>query len=490
MVTVKSNKSIHLSVMSPVRADAVDGAVRRGISLLEVLISMFVLLLGLLGVASLVPAGKVQILIASQADRSSAVGRVAVQDVKVDGMVDADQWLNYAGHHFNGDPNAPVVWYRHNAWVDPDLRFLFGQNEVSLRNPTDAMNSIVIDPLFLARHDTDLSNANDMSLRLRDFPITYDNDPQQVGEIDPNLAGSIELGVPRMTRVRLPAREFTVDPAGPPIQPMGLGLADRMFTWQDDLMFTLPDGGDLRPQQLFTTDLADFADGTTEVLGPRSFQGDYSWMMTVSPIVGDNSADAAGRKQFSASVAVFYKRDMTVANIEINQRRRTPPAERAVYADFRFGPLQFGGGDVLLRLPMSGQDLTGVNTGDPEESDMPVIEEGHWLMLSAWVRDRENVEVNNYNVADGMPLYTAPVRAGYRAIFRWYQVVASDGKPKYDAANQEWTRRVTLSGPDFDPSFYVDVDDPGPGNTDFYPTTHAILPAGVIAVFEKTIALD
>ena len=45
---------------------------RRGISLLEVLISIFIISVGLLGVASLIPAGKLRMVEANKSDRTGA----------------------------------------------------------------------------------------------------------------------------------------------------------------------------------------------------------------------------------------------------------------------------------------------------------------------------------------------------------------------------------------------------------------------------------
>ncbi|MHC4181278.1 MAG: type IV pilus modification PilV family protein, partial [Planctomycetota bacterium] len=67
---------------------------RRGLSLLEVLISMFVLTVGLLGVAALIPMGRFAIVEAGKADRSGACGHAAMHEIKVRGMLDYNNWNN------------------------------------------------------------------------------------------------------------------------------------------------------------------------------------------------------------------------------------------------------------------------------------------------------------------------------------------------------------------------------------------------------------
>ena len=51
---------------------------RRGVSLIEVLMSIFILSVGLMGMASLIPVGGYQVGEAIKSDRAAAVGRAAV----------------------------------------------------------------------------------------------------------------------------------------------------------------------------------------------------------------------------------------------------------------------------------------------------------------------------------------------------------------------------------------------------------------------------
>ena len=55
---------------------------RSGLSLLEVLISVFVLSIGLLGVAAVIPLGYHQIVEATKADRAASCGRAGLHAVR------------------------------------------------------------------------------------------------------------------------------------------------------------------------------------------------------------------------------------------------------------------------------------------------------------------------------------------------------------------------------------------------------------------------
>jgi hypothetical protein len=65
---------------------------RSGISLMEVLISIFILSVGLLGVASLIPLGKIALRETEKSDRTGACGRAALREVKVRKMLDYTNW--------------------------------------------------------------------------------------------------------------------------------------------------------------------------------------------------------------------------------------------------------------------------------------------------------------------------------------------------------------------------------------------------------------
>lgn len=70
----------------------VPGRFRRAITLLEVLVSIFILTIGVLGVAALLPIGKLALMKTEIADRTGACGRAALREVKIRRMLDPNMW--------------------------------------------------------------------------------------------------------------------------------------------------------------------------------------------------------------------------------------------------------------------------------------------------------------------------------------------------------------------------------------------------------------
>ena len=84
-------------------------ASRAGITLLEVLISIFVLSIGLLGVAALIPAGRFTIVETSKADRAGACGRAGLEEVKIREMADPTRWLYCGGSSVGNESYSFVI---------------------------------------------------------------------------------------------------------------------------------------------------------------------------------------------------------------------------------------------------------------------------------------------------------------------------------------------------------------------------------------------
>lgn len=226
---------------------------RRGISLLEVLISMFILLVGLAGIASLLPAGRSEIMSGVKLDYAMMLGRNAFRELKSRGYLKppptasatpfADGWFEVAT-----TPTFRKVWR-------PDLNASL-PFDLSVVGPT-AAPAIVIDPLgAYAGYDSQ-------------FPQL------PVGTVGPFLRRVTPLGDQNGTNQKL--------------------LAESIFRCPDDL-YVIPNTITKKdpPQQQI-------------VSNKRLSAGSYSWIATIVP---DPTTSAVGTK-VCVSVAVMYKRDLS-----------------------------------------------------------------------------------------------------------------------------------------------------------------------------------
>jgi hypothetical protein len=230
-------------------------ATRCGISLLEVLISMFVMLVGLLGVASLLPVGRFEVQRGAKIDRSSACGRVAFRDMKVRGVLNPNSWA--------AEPNGNAV-YNSGAQT-----FDFNGD-----GTTEPFQAFAIDPLG---EGSGAANGS------RSFPY------------DP--AGSLITPPPRIPRITL----------GPGLSVIArAALADMVFRSQDELAFDPGNSTDLIPAQVLQKD-------TSANSLKRLSEGNYSWLATVVPDPNLTTSTNFSEIPCRVSVAVFYKRNLNTA---------------------------------------------------------------------------------------------------------------------------------------------------------------------------------
>ena len=102
---------------------------RRGVTLLEVLISVFILIIGMLSVAALLPVAAHQMNVAQKLDRGASLGQAAFHDLKVRGDLNPQSWLlNQEGTGGTPEPIRAVdlstgTFQTVPATVDADTRY-------------------------------------------------------------------------------------------------------------------------------------------------------------------------------------------------------------------------------------------------------------------------------------------------------------------------------------------------------------------------------
>ncbi len=222
---------------------------RRGVSLMEVLISTFVLSFGLLGLAALLPLGRFAVVETNKADYSGACGRAALDDVKIRRML-YPYYINTATGTLS------------ELWVDDG-------------------GSGVVDDCFTQGA----------------FAI----DPLGIANGRPKTLGNATRALPRVTFAGIAA---SADP---------LATAQAMFLWKNDLSFTNPENARTRQNFYdssngLTTDPTTAVEPVVEghyswlaTVTPAASEKNLFLEPPLPPY--------AARRLYRVSVAVCYRRD-------------------------------------------------------------------------------------------------------------------------------------------------------------------------------------
>ncbi|NLE37936.1 MAG: hypothetical protein GX621_07915 [Pirellulaceae bacterium] len=403
-------------------------APRAGVSLLEVLIAMFVITIGLLGVAALIPTGHFAVVKSTEADRAAACGRAALSEVATREMLVPTTWRwptgNYAG------PGAALYAAQYG-------------------------DAFAIDPLFIAQNV--VAVAPNYS-RLAAFP--YDSDYNPPGTPPPTW------GPYFLHRITYADVSGTMTPAVLPPS-----IANRIFTFGDDLIFeterTEPDQR-ARASVLWNTGRVgpypDPTAATTDFPLLQQNAGHYTWLLTVSPAATEIGGTSF--RKYTVSAVVSHRRDTVYLPIDPSNppdAENMPPERLATVVSFDGGG--YGGGDVTLGIP-TGVANAGNNFDAAQREAYLKVKPGNWIMLLGVKYDAR----------------ISPPRADLgnqqaRRVANWYRVVSVDDEVVQESGN--WIRRVTLDGPDWEPS---DALIPPPFNQ-----SHAVLMDDVIGVYTKTI---
>ena len=417
------------SILHP--SSFIVSAQRHGISLLEVLVSLGVITIGLLGILSLFPVGAYKVGMAARHDRSAALGQAAFHDIITRGLLrpDADRWLQ---------PNGAQVHADGSVIIRAD-----GTEVISGIVPRDQLRGapFAIDPLWCS-YETDV-DGNHSAFQVANFPVNPNNPgepvPTPLAPADtlwlvPNVPGAPPLG----------RRTF----AGITTPYLPAAVAELAFRSRDDLIFDLPDDRDLPAEQLFKHD------PSTNAAIHRQYQGDYSWMFTAVPKSDDSDL-------YTVSVVVFHKR-----RLDIDPQK---PPERMVQVDSVPGGTPNGlvvGGIGGVEANLYADPATLGITSGVAKNYLEDIRAGEWVMLSA-------------NTTSG-------------TIFKWYRVTSVQDEIVDGGGPGPYTRWVSLAGPDMDPSPTGPLDVSGDGEIDHTngEGVYISLFEGAIGVYEKTMRVE
>jgi hypothetical protein len=460
---------------------------RRGITLLEVLISMFVALVGLAGLASLFWLGGVEMSEGAKIDRAMAVARAAQRTFKILGMHRPIQSYTTTSGGVT-TTGLTQTWVALYGYSPTNAQFIDGSTPggtiSASTNPAAAALLAPTMPFAGAPPYYYYANANGGKFGIGNYTQGFAIDPIGVlanaaatpippSGFPPADPTGTTISVPPhgsdttpcLVRVTLMSYPQTlVTPNTTPTltttstlgQTYTAGQADLVFRSQDDLLLN-PPNGDFPPTQIYSS------------AGRRQSQGDYSWLATVVPGFSTFESNITNpllpidtpigdTNLVRVSIVVFYKRIPTILPGDAT----TPPSERMVTVNLApVAPAAFptgvAGGDVQLSTALAQNDLN--------------LKAGQWIMLSqAPAPATFNPQVPN------PPGPNNNIKISSTYWYRWYKVVATGS---IQGTTGNWYRNVTLSGPDWNP-----------GTATAPIPTYASICDGVVAVYEKEMELE
>ncbi|REJ96698.1 MAG: prepilin-type N-terminal cleavage/methylation domain-containing protein [Planctomycetota bacterium] len=418
------------------------GPAQHGLTLMEVLISLFVLAIGLLGIAALLPVGQLQVTRGETAAQKRVIGDAALETIAGTGWLDPSRWRDGASSWFDEvaaasgtrrilrvtgsatnssfQGTAPVMSSTEGAILEFRSGHLQGVRRRLSSGAGGTYNLAAALPTAPAAGDTFVIYRNEP------FAI----DPGFVGRRggdftylagDPNLLGPAPPATP-MPRVTL-----TTTPGG---LAAGPGLSDYLTTWRDDLSF-VPDDSEAAdadraaagdddataqeeanrlgdPYQLFYSDPA--APGRLK----RKSDGAFSWLATFVPrVLGPPTTGpttdpqaAASEVDYTVSVAVF--------------RNRLVVGQAGLDADSHLVTINFVGGGYGGGAARLIDTMTGSLT---ESVALESLRADSWILV--WS--------------------TEPNTRAYH----WYRVVSA---ARVEPVSGSFERFVTLEGPDWNPA--------------------------------------
>ena len=472
-------------------------ALRLGLSLTEVLISMGILTLGLLGVASVFPVGSFYMQKAEISDKASAIAQSVMSDIATRGMLDPNSWYVMVPMP---SPNNRYVSGNYNKWnsvFPPDHKYSTSVNSMpgTFTRPFAAALSQALDPSLQPNVLTD------STLICKQFGSAYVLDPLGVSQ----MAFVNPAQSPPMSWVHGPVDLFPAtaymngayylqSPAWAPWlgngsqgylwpirratfrQPttggqMSPSVAEHYFRGSDDLSFDFPARADRPAFQSWDT----VTNSSGNVLPlARKWMGDYSWLVTIAPTSRAAQTAMVRNPEGSAydvSVVVFYKRPLpdtansTYASTtsSLAYQSTMGMGERAVRA--RVVSTGLNGGELLLT------DFNdAVDAGGKKLNAFDQLKSGQWLMLCG----------PHPNSSTAEP----------RFVLLWYQVISADAVPSdmigYDSSKPQ--RVVTVRGAEWPwqpPAAPTSATDPVVSNN-----LCVAICKGAVAVHTKSMRLE
>ncbi len=432
----------------------------RGVTLVEVAFSMGIILIGLVGLISIVPIAGRQAKDAVSLNNATALATAGFAEFQARNYLQSGRWVlksdfdvPAATPPISSNPREPLSSGRPRSTVFLNTLAQF----TPAFSPLITADAVCIDPQFVA-HRPGYSPAGSggpyarfQSLgtnghrRLR-FPYYKGTYNPLVNPSEPVTGSNQWPFVPRMTRVTINRGQSM---AGQFVSEMEANLLSETG---DDLNVAQPDDKSLEP---FLE--SDNVTGTGVGYGQTQTTGDYSWLATVNSEPGSDYA--------SVSVAVIENRDRSFFTYPNDGTVAETPESNAT--DERLGYVDFAGGF----RGGSGGTVEVVMSAFVDPTVIP----GQWVMMS-----------RSFPRPSPLP----PVQT-----HRWFRVTGvsnvTDGKPErvvypdpvHGTDRDVWRLRLMLDGPDWNFGFLT----PGFADATVADNTFITFVRNVVSVTEKTV---
>ena len=479
---------------------------RKAITLLEVLMSMFVLAVGLLSVASLLPVGSFQAARALIDDRKAVLGQNAAREAKTRGVLRPDWW-----RYGNGFPYVVESPYTSTSGTTTiPAGTLTNGNGKAINDPS-ATNSVSLPPVCVDPWMFNMALKNKYSAL-------------QMGFI--NLFASANATSPlQMARVTMVQSPLNTSIA------LASSLAnDQCIVSEDDLAYALDQSNPDTPPVLGFNGNGLPAGlglkvGTAAATGTkRNYNGQFTWAATLVPLYGD-AATVVNRNLMQLSVVVFSQRVAlpTATPSGVTERAALAVFKPAnggnqLYPPDKSNPINRLGSAGISAAEIQLADLNSPGNITKADADL-AVKPGEWIMLGTMITEYnpnapvykskdpatgrvDTVSPSDPSGWDFTPTPSKPPVPPSRPMFRWYKVVAAGpllapGQGDNLSSGKYYVRDVTISGPEWNmssvagsnvilnKSLNIPARDPK-GNPQFY----AFIYDGAVAVYERTVRLE
>ncbi|PQO27405.1 hypothetical protein C5Y96_17860 [Blastopirellula marina] len=473
-----------------------------GVTLIEVMMSTMVVSLGILGLVALIPLGTHLTERGVRADRIASLGPRAFHEARARGVFNPNNWVTQTTTP-SGEQALQFMTFRTDS-----------RPSMLVRQP------YLIDPTFFG------GTAVHPSRRKFPYPETFarkDSSTTPDGYSDVNMTttwnGTTKINGADATSSKL-IQMWRLGLQRTPGTGLSLPQAKYAFQSNDDLAFERPEDGELAPFQRFY----DRSGSSVR----RQAMGEYSWMVMLVPETTE-TFECRGPSNNILSIAfenwlnppINYNALNTGAGLDANARAQLQSIIDAKATDEytahviimrnRLGLIPDGDSTSTPVGEVDGEDTADpesleysnervlrvtqfFSTGGYSTGEVTIFQEGGTLKQAEeqtlkisngdWICLARRLPSRREQLATMAPF---PPKSNTRYprgdIYQWYKVVMVDD---VEASGSNFTRRLTISGPDW-PFVTTDADDIGSFSTI---PTHAIIVDGVVGVYSKRVRLE